>query len=224
MAQLGRRHKGEELNKKDVLRVAGIYFLQKGYNATTFKDIAGEVGVAQSAVAFRFGSKAGILAELAEGIVRSQFQITNELIEGKTEDSILIFAVERVLQIYLAESGSNIRELYNLVYSIPEVSDRVYGAITKELKRLFGEYFPEYDEFEFYLKELAMSGIMQNFMKVPSDKVSMEQKVYVCLESTFKILSFDKAKLEEAIEFIKLFNFKEIASSAIERVLDKLTK
>jgi hypothetical protein len=71
--------------------------------------------------------------------------------------------------------------------------------------------------------EIASSGIMRNFMSVPCDiYFTMNQKIKRVLETTFLIYRVDDKKINEAIEFVSKFDFKEIANDLLNSLLNYL--
>ena len=89
MARLS-RGKNFEQNKSKILHVVAGMFLEQGYHRTTLRDVAKEAGVAYSSLINIFGSKEGLLSELVAYVLEGQFAATARMLEGKTEDKILI--------------------------------------------------------------------------------------------------------------------------------------
>ncbi len=219
MASSGRRRKEDEVSKETILKVAMRRFLENGYSSTTVRDIANDVGVVQSAIIARFGSKVGILAEGVSDMINMEFRIAEELINGLTDDILLLFAVERVFQLYMAEMNENVRELYHVYYSTPEVSAILYDIVTTRLMHIFAGHLPKLKKKDFYVLELASSGVIQNFMKVPcSEEMTMEMKVKACLDATARIYEIPKKKQEEAFLLIKRIDFARAAEETIRRI------
>ena len=153
-------------------------------------------------------------------VLDGQFEFTERLLEGKTDDKILFYATETVLQLHMAESSEHIRELYSLSYSLEASSDIIYTKITKKLAEIFGEQYPNYTQGEFYEKELASAGIMRNYMTRPCGiYFTMDRKVRAFLENTFLLYEIPREKIEEAIKFVKEFDFEALAKQVIDNML-----
>ena len=75
--------------RSKVLHVAAKLFLEKGYTNSSLKEIATLAEVAYGSMTFAFGTKEGILSELVGFVLDSQFEFTEKLLEGKTDDKIL---------------------------------------------------------------------------------------------------------------------------------------
>lgn len=222
MARVG-RGKNFEANKSKILHLVAEKFLAQGYHKTTLRDIAAEGNISYSSLINIFGSKEGLLAELVAYVLEGQFIATEHLLHGKTEDKILFYATETVLQLYMAESHEHIREMYAVSYSLPETSHIIYNTFTHKLEHIFREHLPSLETKDFYCLELASGGIMRSFMMVPCDMFfTMDMKVRTFLQTTFRVYLVPEEKTEEAIRFVSQFDFKTIAQGVIDHMLTYL--
>lgn len=202
------------------MHTAAKLFLEKGYTNSSLKEISTQAGVAYGSMTFAFGTKEGILSELVGFVLDSQFEYTEKLLEGKTDDKVLFYAVETTLQLYMAESSEHIRELYSLAYSQQASSDIIYNKITQKLSDIFSEQYPNFTQGEFYEKELASAGIMRNYMTRPCGiYFTMDRKVKAFLENTFLLYEIPRKKIDEAIAYVSKFDFKKLAQEVIDNML-----
>lgn len=217
------RGKNFEKNKSKVLHTVAKLFLAQGYHKTTLRQVSRESGVAYSSLINIFGSKEGILVELVSLVLEWQFLKAEELTREKTEDKILFYAAETVLQLHMAESHEHIREMYAVSYSLPETSQRIYDTVTRKLQDIFGTHLPHFKPADFYCFELASGGIMRSFMTVPCDMFfSMESKVRAFLQATLRIWLVPEEKIGQAIAFVSEFDFASTAQEVIESMLGYL--
>ncbi len=213
-------HSRSEKVKSKVLHAAAKLFLAKGYTNTTLRELATMSGVNYGSLTFTFKNKETILSELVGFVLDGQFEFTEKLLDGKTDDKILFYAAETTLQLYMAESSEHIRELYSLSYSLEASSDIIYTKITKKLAEIFKEQYPNYTQGEFYEKELASAGIMRNYMTRPCGiYFTMDRKVKAFLENTFLLYEIPREKIEEAIKFVSQFDFEALAKQVIDNML-----
>ena len=213
-------HSRSEKVKSKVLHSAAKLFLAKGYTNTTLRELATMSGVNYGSLTFTFKNKETILSELVGFVLDGQFEFTEKLLDGKTDDKILFYAAETTLQLYMAESSEHIRELYSLSYSLEASSDIIYTKITKKLAEIFKEQYPNYTQGEFYEKELASAGIMRNYMTRPCGiYFTMDRKVKAFLENTFLLYEIPREKIEESIKFVSQFDFKSLAKQLIDNML-----
>ena len=218
MEEKGKHTRGEQVKSK-VLHAAAKLFLEKGYTNSTMKEIASVAGVNYGSMMFVFRAKEDILSELVGYVLDGQFEATTNLLQGKTEDKLLFYAAETVLQLHLAESSENMRELYSLSYSQHASSNIVYEKITLKLAEIFKEQYPNFTQGEFYEKELASAGIMRNYMTRPCGiYFTMDRKVKAFLQNTFLLYEIPRKKIDEIIDFVNQFDWKTITQSFIAQM------
>lgn len=209
--------------KLKVLYAAAKLFLEKGYSKSSTREIAELAEVNISSMKQFFGHKENILAELVTYVLERQFRKASELLQGKTDDKILYYAAETTLQLYIAESGENIRDLYGAAYSLPATTKVIQDAITGKLEVIFKEHLPYLESKSFYEREIASGSIMRGFMTIPCDRYfTMERKVTAFLESVLKIYDVPQEKIEEAIEFVFQFDYPQIAQDTVDSMLKYL--
>ena len=214
-----------ELSKQMVLFTASRLFLEKGYTATTLREIAKESGVNIGSLMYLFESKENILCDLVTFVLNGQFHATEEFLRGVTDDKVLFWAAETTLQLYMAECNEEVRELYIAAYSMRKSSEIIYQTIASKMEYYFGEYHPDYETKDYFELEIASGGIIRGFMSVPCDMYfTMERKVARYLETSFLVYGLPREKIQEAIEFVSQFDFKTIAGQVVDSMLSKLNQ
>lgn len=129
----------------------------------------------------------------------------------KTNDPILCYAIETTIQLYMAESNENVRDLCVVSYSLPKPSEVIHQNVSKKLSVLLKEYLPDYESNDFYELELASGGIIRNYMSIPCNmNFTMDRKRQRYLESTLHIYKVPDYKIKDALNFIEQFDFKKI--------------
>ena len=217
--------KNHNQQRKRVLFVSAKLFLEKGYTATTLKEIARDAQINIGSLTNLFKAKEDILADLVKYVLNGQFEATYDMLKGITDDKILIYAAETTLQLHMAESGEQVRDLYAAAYSMPKTTEIIQNTITEKLEEIFKEHLPDLSTKDFYMLEIASGGIMRGFMTIPCNMwFTMEEKVNAFLINTFKIYDVPDKKIKEAIEFVKQFDFKIIADNLIESLLEQITE
>ena len=213
----------KEALRSQVLHTAARLFLEQGYTATTVREISKESEVEINAMVRAFGNKANILCELVEYVLEGQFAATEQCLKGVTDDPLLFYAAETTLQLYMAESGEQIRDLYSAAYSMPESSALIMRKITEKLEQLFKAYQPDLETKDFYEFEIATGGVMRGFMTVPCDLYfTMDRKVRRFIECVFRIFQVPEEKTEEAIAFVSRFDYPTLARQTIDNMFAQL--
>lgn len=213
----------EGMSTKDkVLYAAASLFWEKGYEKTAMVEIAARAGVNRGSVFFAVKNKENLLRILVSYVLESMFS-SSHLIVGEIDDPVLCYTVETALQLYMAESREEVRELAAVAYTLPTTSDLIYRKTAKRLLELFGQYNPHWEEKDFFEREIASGSIMRGYMARPCDMYfTMERKMQLFLETTLVIYNVPKEKTEEAVKFLFKYDFKDIAERAIRNMLNVL--
>ncbi len=212
-----------EATKAKILSVATRMFLTIGYDKATVLKIADEAKLNSGSVVYAYKCKENVVCDLVKYVLNGQFDFTEKLLKGKTEDKILFYSAETTLQLYMAESNENVRKLYNVAYSLPHSSEIIYHTITEKLENIFKDILPNWQTKDFYEREIASAGIIRNFMSVPCDiYFTMDRKVKSFLEASLLLYHVPKEKIEEAISFVSKFDFETLAKQVIDDLLHVL--
>ena len=148
--------------KRKILSVCVRLFLEQGYKETSVSQIVEEAGVTRGSYQNLFHTKDSILLELAETMFSGQFGIARSN-TGNGLPPVYAYAVETAIQLTLTELNEYLREIYIESYTQPDTSEYIYIHTTMELKKIFGSYFPDYSESDFYEMEIGTSGLMRSF-------------------------------------------------------------
>lgn len=213
----------EDFSTRDkVLYAAATLFFEQGYAKTTVLKIAGRAQVNRGSVIFAIKSKENLLYTLVSFVLESLFT-SGQFAAAGTDDPVFSYAVETALQLYMAESREQVRELAITAYALPTTSDLIYRRTAARLAELFGVYNPDWEEKDFFEREIASGSIMRGYMARPCDLYfTMERKMRVFLETTLTIYNVPKEKIDEAAAFLSGFDLPTLAERAIESMLDVL--
>ena len=215
------RKKGEK--KKIILQTAARMFIENGYSKTTMNELAKNAGVTYGEL-FRVGrDKESLLCDLVGHVIECQFEKAQEVLKEITDDLILQYAFESVLQLYIAESSEHMREMYSVSYSLPHSAQVVYRTISQKLEQIFKDHLSDLEAKDFYELEIGVSGIMRSYLSVPCDMYfTMDRKVKRFLETTFLVYRLKDDKINGIIEFISRFEFSKYAEEVKQSLFDYL--
>ena len=202
--------------KSNILSSALKRFLQKGYKNTTLKELASDSNIVLGSLTHIFKSKEELVCELVSHVLEYQFETAHRILKDKSNDKALLYAIEIVLQIHMAESSEYMREMYVTSYSMEKSSEIVYDTVTSKLEEIFKEYVPHLETKDFYEREIATGGIVRGFMSVPCDRYfTMERKVKSLIETIFLIYEVPKSKIKEITNYVLKLDFKQLAIDTI---------
>ena len=222
MANIRSEEATAELHRK-ILTAATALFMQKGFERTTFVDIAKLSDVPKSKILYEFASKEEILSLLVTKFLDGVAEASDAVSKKLTDDKLLIFMASEVLQIYMAEMSDDMRNLYLAGYSMPKTSEEVLKRRTEILYREFGNMLPYLELKDFYELEIASMGIMRAYMSVPcSMYFTLEAKTDRLISTILKIYDIDNKRIEETKEFMKKIDFEAVAKKTVEDVFEEL--
>ena len=222
MANIRSEEATAELHRK-ILTAATALFMQKGFERTTFVDIAKLSDVPKSKILYEFASKEEILSLLVTKFLDGVAEASDAVSKKLTDDKLLIFMANEVLQIYMAEMSDDMRNLYLAGYSMPKTSEEVLKRRTEILYREFGNMLPYLEFKDFYELEIASMGIMRAYMSVPcSMYFTLEAKTDRLISTILKIYDIDNKRIEEVKEFMKKIDFEAVAKKTVEDVFEEL--
>ena len=222
MANIRSEEATAELHRK-ILTAATALFMQKGFERTTFVDIAKLSDVPKSKILYEFASKEEILSLLVTKFLDGVAEASDAVSKKLTDDKLLIFMASEVLQIYMAEMSDDMRNLYLAGYSMPKTSEEVLKRRTEILYREFGNMLPYLEFKDFYELEIASMGIMRAYISVPcSMYFTLEAKTDRLISTILKIYDIDNKRIEEVKEFMKKIDFEAVAKKTVEDVFEEL--
>lgn len=209
--------------RRRIVNAAAESFLEKGFTNTTVRSITTKIGISIGAFNSHFRTKEDVLCELIGFVLESQFSASKKLLAGKTEDKLLLYAAETALQLHIVEMDENLRDVYSSAYSLPKTSALIQQRVTGKMERIFKEYLPELQTKDFYILEIATGGVMRDFMTVPCNMwFTMDQKVEAFLKNAFRLYDIPPEKIQEAIDFVKQFDFEAIAKETLSGIFRHL--
>ncbi|MFJ9390727.1 TetR/AcrR family transcriptional regulator [Nocardioides sp. NPDC101246] len=125
--------------RDEILNVAAELFVNRGFAATSTRDIAEKVGIRQASLYYHFAGKPGILAELLELSVRPSLEKV-ERIEGECPGDIPEAALY-LLALIDVETLATVPHNIGKLYRMPDVrNSEVFEEFEPELRELTAAY------------------------------------------------------------------------------------
>ena len=221
MANVRSEAESRELHDK-ILTAATAMFVQKGFEKTSLTDIAKLSGIPKSKILYEMNSKQEILVRLVTEFLDAVTRASDAVSTKLTDDKILIFMANEVLQVYMAEMSDDMRNLYLSGYSMPKTSEEVLKRRSEMLYKQFGSTLPDFELKDFYELEIASMGIMRAYMSVPCDMYfTIQAKTERLISTMLRIYDIDQAKIDQTNEFVKKIDFETLAKKTVEDVFEE---
>ena len=212
------RQEAVEIRKR-ILSVCVRLFLEQGYKQTSISQIVEESGVARGSFQNFFHTKDVILMELVKTMFGGQFKMARSIAEAMPSP-VYAYAVETSIQLAITEMKENLREIYLEAYTLPNISEYIYLNTTAELKLIFGSYFPDYTENDFYEMEIGTSGLMRSYMAKKCDiHFPFERKLERFLTAALRVYRVPEEELKKILSYMKGLDVKAIANEVMQRLL-----
>lgn len=216
-------HKTADEIRKLVLRAAAGLFMQKGYTATSMREISKNAGVNMGSLIYVYEHKDRILLDLVSHALDTQSDAAEKLLNGNAEDKLLLWAAETVLRLHIAENNEQMRELLLAAYSNPEIAVIAFQHSAKKHSEYFHQFYPKYEIKDFYELEIAAGGIIRSYMSVPCDMYfTMERKVRRYLETSCLIYRVPEERIRSVIKSIAEIDFSRAAQQVIDNIVSNL--
>ena len=208
--------------KRKILSVCVRLFLEQGYRETSVSQIVEEAGVTRGSYQNLFHTKDSILLELAETMFSGQFGIARSN-TGNGLPPVYAYAVETAIQLTLTELNEYLREIYIESYTQPDTSEYIYIHTTMELKKIFGSYFPDYSESDFYEMEIGTSGLMRSYMAKKCDiHFPLERKLERFLTAAMRVYRVPEEEQEKVLAFLAGLDVKAMAAEVMQQLFQFL--
>lgn len=215
------RRKDSEDARRRILSVCVKLFIENGYKNTRMTDIITEARVSNSTFQNLFGTKDGVLMDLAEFMFENQFSIAKQTINDSSP--VFVYAIETAIQLVITEINENIREIYVHAYSSPDMAEYIYQETSTELYGIFGKYMPECSESDFYEMEIGSAGMMRNYMAKKCDKYfNLNKKIETFLKMSFRAYNVPKNEIDNVLNEISSIDIVGLAKNIINKLLESL--
>lgn len=208
--------------KNHILAVSAKLLLEQGYRDTTMKQIANMAGVSVSSMQNFFHNKEGLIAELVRLMFSGQFGAAKQSAENSLP-STYTYAVETAIQIVLTEQNENLREIYTEAYTMPDTLEYIHQNTAKELKVIFGDRFPDYEESEFYEMDVGTAALMRGYMAKPCDvHFPLHRKFERFLTASLRIYRVGEEEIEQILAFIRTLDINKLADDVLQQLFEQL--
>ena len=121
-------------------------------------DLIREADVSSGTFQNIFRTKDGALMELIHFMFDNQFGAARRILADK-QNPVLVYAAETAIQMAIAESNENLREIYVEAYTQPQLAEYIYEKTSTELCKIFGEFNPGWADSDFYESKIGSAGI-----------------------------------------------------------------
>ena len=205
-----------------IIGTATRLFLEKGFSATTHRQIAKESGFGLGTVTYHYRAKEDMLRILIEELMDYHLDVI-ETSEEKTKDNLFSYATEIAIQIALCENNKKAWDLYHAAYNHPETLMYIKDWAARKNYHLLSELTPNLHEADYRNIENVTTGIELAAFLAPCDRFfTLEDKIRLCLDTMMKAYDISADNREKTIEKVLELDCEKIAEEMFERFTKKL--
>lgn len=208
--------------KKKILTACVRLFLEQGYKETSITQITEEAGVTRGSFQNLFPTKDAVLMELVGAMFGGQFEAAGSITGSKLPPTYT-YAVETAIQLTLTELNENLREIYIEAYTLPDTAEFIFLQTAVKLKQIFGVYFPDYTDGDFYELEIGSAGLMRNYMARRCDiHFPLDHKLRSFLTAAMRVYKVPEEEQRKVITFISSLDMTSVASEVMQKLFEML--
>lgn len=203
--------------KRDIIQCATVMFLERGYTASSTKQIADELDIALGNLNYHFPTKEHLLAELVDMLVNFQWK----MIEEEANDglsSIMAICLELIAMAAICDTNAAAKDFYLSTYSSPMCLEIIRKNDTARAKEVFAQYCPDWTDEQFAEAEVLVSGIEYATLMTVGDPVSLETRIAGALNGILQIYNLPEETRRMKIRRVLAMDYRAIA----ERMLAEL--
>ena len=162
--------------KLDIIRYATTSFLERGYSASSTKQIAEDLDIGTGNLTYYFPTKEHMLAVLVDMLCEFQWKMM-EREAGEGLSSIMAICLELTAMAAMCEMDEVAKDFYLSAYKSPMCLEIIRKNDTARAKEVFRKYCPDWTDEQFAEAELLVSGIEYATLMTAGDPVSLETRI-----------------------------------------------
>jgi len=213
------RQKRARYTRNEIVTTALHMFLEKGYTATTAKQLGDIIGISTGNLTYHFSTKEHILAVLVDELCKFQRDLMErEINEGTT--SLMALCLELTAMASICEENEVIKEFYVSTYTGKMTLDIIRRNDAVRAKEVFGEYCTDWTEERYIEAEALVSGIEYATIMTTESSASLKYRIAGALNTIMMIYQVPVELRRKKIEKVLALDYKAIG----RRVLDEFKK
>jgi AcrR family transcriptional regulator len=157
-----RENRKQQIEK--VLTVSKNLFVTQGYEKTTMRQIVEAAGMTTGSLYNFFNSKEDILLRLIRDLFSDVPALADEIV-SPDDNPLLRISLEISLYFYAIEFAPNLSGLYISTFKSYPAAKLIAHIEAKRAMAVMGDYLKGINYIDFYLKNIAIIGIMQKMLE-----------------------------------------------------------
>ena len=196
-----------ELTKNEIIRAASNSFLNNGYTKTTVASLAKTLNMSTGNLTFYFPTKEHMLAELADILVKYQWELMKKEVEDGYS-SIMAICLELLTIASACEQDEVAKDFFISSYTSPLCLEIIRKNDIERAKEVFGEFCPSWTDERFAEAETLVSGVEYATLQLTESSAPLELRISGALELILTIYNVPSKDRKEKIEKALSMDYK----------------
>lgn len=193
----------------EIIRVASMMTLEKGYSQTLIPDIAKELDISKGNITFYFPTKEHLLGVMTDMLCDYQWQVMEKTCnEGYS--SLLAYCLELSAMSALCAENENARDFYFAAYTHPSSLAIIRKNDAEKTKQIFRLYCPDWENRDFEAAEVIVSGIEYGALVEAGKKADLELQIHAAIRAILKVYNIPDELIEIKLKKLSAFDYRKI--------------
>lgn len=203
--------------KYEIIQQATKLFLEKGYSATTPKDVCDDLNISTGNLTYYFPAKEHLLAVLIEMLCQFQGKALHYMVEEEGTTSLFAVCLELATMASMSEESEIAKDLFISAYSSPVCLDIIRKNDTRRSKQIYGPYCPDWNEQQFIEAEILVSGIEYATLMTTNYSLPLEPRIIGAINNIMKIYNVPEEIRRVKIEKVLAIDFRDIGRNVFNK-------
>ena len=208
------------INKKrphtrlEIIKYAAKRFVEKGYTATSIKEIAEGLDISPGNITFYFHSKEHLLSVLVDALFDFQ-KMTMEKEAKEGVSSLLSYCLELTVMAAASEESDVARDLYISAYVSPLTLEIIRFNDTEKTKAVFAEFCEGWSDDEWRATENIVSGIEFATLMKSKENIPLEKRIEKVLDSIMLLYGVPEEIRKRKIEKVLALDYRTLGKTIL---------
>ncbi len=173
--------------KLDIIKCAAKLFFEKGYSATSPRQICDILDLSTGNITYYFPTKEHLLSVFVEMLCQYQWQMVLD-----ETDTVTAVCLELAAMAVLCDENDVARDFYTSAYTSPMCLGLIRKSDTRRAKEVFGGCCPDWTDQQFEEAEVLASGIAYATLAKTEGCPPIEVRVAGAVQAVLGIYGFSK--------------------------------
>lgn len=206
-----------------IIRLAAKFFVERGYDGTSTKEIAKEMEISQGNITFYFPTKEHLFVVIVEELCDFQRELM-EREAGEGFSDLLSYCLELTSMTSACEQDEVTRNFFHAAYALPMTLDIIRESDTVKTKAIFAKYRPDWDDAKWVEAENLVSGIEYGTIMTREEKTPLHLQISGALEAILTIYGVPEELRQQKIKKVLDMDYRALGRRILAEFKEYLQK